>query len=178
MKVAQIHGDHAPELIALFAAAFAASDGADEGAMIGDLVGALLREARQDLYVFAAQGDGGLIGAAIFSRLRYRDDPRSVFILSPMAVATDAQGNGVGQAILRHALKSLREDGVDVAITYGDPAYYGQVGFRPLTEADAAAPLPLSMPIGWIGQPLDGADLSPLKGSCRCVDALNIPAIW
>lgn len=118
------------------------------------------------------------IGVAIFSRLTYADDPRSVFILSPMAVATDRQGKGVGQALLNHALSVLSDTGVAVAITYGDPAFYGKVGFLPLDEATAAPPLPLSFPTGWIGQSLTDERLYPLQGTCTCVAALNDPAIW
>lgn len=163
----------------LFTDTFSASEGAEEGAVIGALVRGLLGTTpSQDIAVFTAENAGAMIAAAIFSRLVYDQDPRSVFILSPMAVAPNRQGQGVGQAVLRHALTALGDDGVDVAITYGDPAFYGKVGFRPLTEADAPAPLPLSQPEGWIGQSLTDARLAPLRGACTCVPALSDPAIW
>jgi predicted N-acetyltransferase YhbS len=167
------------QVIDLFAATFTASEGAEEGALIGDLVRNLLSGTpRQDLYVFNAQDHGEIIGGAVFSRLTYSDDPRSVFILSPMAVATDRHGQGIGQALLKHALDVLRDDGVDVAITYGDPAFYGKVGFLPIDEEAAAAPLPLSFPEGWIGQSLTDKPFHALKGKCACVAALDDPAIW
>lgn len=167
------------QIVALFTAAFAASDGADEGAVIGNLVSNLLSSTPQeDIYVFTATDRGEIIGGAIFSRLTYADDPRSVFILSPMAVATDRHGQGIGQALLNHALAVLRDDGVAVAITYGDPAFYGKVGFLPLDAATAASPLPLSFPEGWIGQSLTDEPLHPLQGNCTCVAALDDPAIW
>ena len=72
----------------------------------------------------------------------------------------------------------LQSEGVDVALTYGDPNFYGKVGFKSLSLADAAAPLPLSYPEGWIGQSLSGAPFEPLKGDCRCVPALNDPSLW
>lgn len=166
-------------IIDMFADTFSASEGADEGAVIGDLVRKLLADTpRRDIHVFLAEENGALAGAAIFSRLTYADDTREVFILSPMAIATNRQGQGVGQALLTHALKELREAGVDVAITYGDPAFYGKVGFQPMTQATAASPLPLSQPHGWIGQSLAETTLAPLKGACTCVAALNDPAIW
>jgi predicted N-acetyltransferase YhbS len=175
------------QIIALFEATFAASEGASEGAVIGDLVRALLSKTpSEDIYVFTAHDTrhdtahdkGTLIGGAIFSRLVYAEDPRSVFILSPMAVASHRQGQGVGQALLRHALTKLRDAGVDVAITYGDPAFYGKIGFEPLDPERVAAPLPLSMPIGWIGQSLTETPLVALTGACSCVEALNDPSIW
>ena len=167
------------DIIDLFSNTFSASEGLDEGERIRIFVRNLLDStSQQDLYVFTATENRTLIGGAIFSRLTYSSDPRTVFILSPMAVATDRQGQGIGQALLTHALAALREDGVDVAITYGDPAFYGKVGFLPLGEAIAPPPLPLSQPEGWIGQPLTEATLTPLKGECTCVAALNDPALW
>lgn len=167
------------QIIDLFAATFAASEGAEEGALISNLVGKLLSNTPQaDIYVFTAHDRGKIIGGTVFSRLIYADDPRSVFILSPMAVATDRHRQGIGQALLNHALAVLRDDGVAVAITYGDRAFYGKVGFLPLDEDTAAAPLPLRFPVGWIGQSLTDEPLRALKGKCTCVAALNDPAIW
>jgi predicted N-acetyltransferase YhbS len=166
-------------IIDLFATTFTASEGAEEGALIGGLAASLLETTPQrDIRVFTALDHKTVVGAAIFTRLTYAEDSRTVFILSPMAVATDRQGQGVGQALLTHALAALREAGVDIAITYGDPAFYGKVGFAPLDQAVAPAPLPLSQPHGWIGQSLTGAPLTPLRGACSCVEALDDPAVW
>ncbi|MBZ8117774.1 N-acetyltransferase [Roseovarius sp. LXJ103] len=167
------------EIIDLFASTFTASEGADEGAVIGTLVSNLLGStAEKDIFVFTALENGRVIGGAIFSRLTFADDPRSVFILSPMAVMTKMQGKGVGQALLTNALSALRDNAVEVALTYGAPRFYAKVGFRPLDEAAAAPPLPLSFPEGWVGQSLTDEPLHPLQGNSTCVTALNDPAIW
>ena len=76
-------------------------------------------------------------GGIVFSRLRYEQDNRTVFVLAPVAVATDQQGKGIGQRLLIHGLASLRSAGVDIVMTYGDPNYYAKVGFVPISEADA-----------------------------------------
>lgn len=166
-------------LVELFRTTFSAAEGEDEGDTIAAFVTSLLCDtAPGDIHVFTGSQNGAQICSAIFTRLTYSDDPRQVFILSPMAVLPDWQGQGFGQAILRHALKALGDVGIDVAITYGDPAFYGQVGFEPLTEAMAAPPLPLSQPQGWIGLSLRGEPLTPLKGRCSCVPALNNPSLW
>lgn len=163
----------------LFAATFAASEGAAEGALIGSLArNQMAGTAPEDIRLFTARDKGRLVGAAVFTRLIYANDPRRVFLLGPMAVATERQGEGIGQALLSHALESLRAEGVDVAITYGDPAFYGRVGFMPLSPATAPPPLPLGQPEGWIGQSLTGADLKPLRGPCTCVPALDDPRFW
>jgi predicted N-acetyltransferase YhbS len=167
------------EIIRLFTATFAASEGMEEGALIGDLVRSLLAgTAEKDLFVFTAEEDGNIIGGIVFSRLTYGQDDRTVFVLAPVAVATERQGKGIGVRLLTHGLASLRNAGVDIAMTYGDPNYYAKVGFMPISEADAQAPFPLNHPEGWLGQSLTDHAITPLKGPSRCVEALNDPVFW
>lgn len=169
----------ADAVTALVTRSFTASEGPEEGRIVGGLAEAILTTTPgEDLRVFVAEDGGAPIAAALFSRLSYPEDPRTVFILAPMAVVPDRQGQGEGQALLRYALQSLRKEGVDVAITYGDPAFYGRVGFLPVTAEDAAPPMPLSLPHGWIAQSLDGQPLRPLKGASHAVPALNKPEAW
>lgn len=172
-----------PEIVALFKAVFAASEGPEEGAVIAGFLDRLLAETpADDIRVFTAWEDAartaGPVGGVAFTRLRYAGDDRTVFILSPMAVATERQGTGIGQALIRHGLAALRDEGVDIAITYGDPAFYGRVGFAPVSVQTAPPPLPLSFPNGWIWQSLTGKPLTPLAGPCTCVPALNDPTLW
>lgn len=168
-----------PEIEDLFKSTFTDSEGSEEGSLIGGLARNLLSDtAPDDIHVFLAREGDRLVGAAVFNRLTYSRDPRVVFLLSPMAVATRWQGQGVGQRLLTHALASLRAEGVDVAITYGDPAFYGKVGFETLTESMARPPLPLSQPEGWIGQSLTEEPLAALEGSSTCVAALNHSSFW
>jgi putative acetyltransferase len=163
----------------LFRATFTDSEGADEGELIGNLARALMATTEDDhLYVFTAEEDGTLLGCIIFSRLSYDRDDRVVFLLAPVAVATDRQGQGIGQKLLTHGLNVLREAGVDIALTYGDPNYYARVGFRPITEAVASAPFKLQYPQGWLAQSLTGSDVTPLQGAATCVAALDDPAFW
>ena len=167
------------QIIDVFYNSFSASEGEAEGAFIRTLVEQLLKNTPEhDIFIFAVLHNDIVIGCATFSRLTYSDDARNVFILSPMAVHPDHQNNGIGQNLLRESIAVLKDHGIDILITYGDPSFYGKIGFFPVTEQVAPPPFPLSMPIGWIGQSLHGAEISPLKGSCTCVSALNNPAIW
>ena len=167
------------QIIDNFYTSFSASEGETKGALIRTLVENLLEYTPEtDIFIFAALHHDTVIGCAIFSRLIYSDDARSVFILSPMAVHPDHHNKGIGQALLRESIAALRDHGVDILMTYGDPNYYGKIGFLSVTEQVAPPPFPLSMPIGWIGQSLHGPKIVPLQGSCTCVSALNNPAIW
>ena len=167
------------EVIDLLAATFAASEGAEEGALIGDLARNLLATTGDaDILVFTAREERALIGAIIFSRLTYDQDGRTVFLLGPVGVATDRQGAGVGQRLLAHGIAALRKNGVDVAVTYGDPNYYSKVGFQPITEEFARAPFKLKYPNGWLGQSLKDGQMTPLNGPSRCVEAFHRPDYW
>jgi len=166
-------------IVALFTDTFTASEGAEEGRLIGALVRELLASTPAgNLHVFCAEDDGALAGCILFTRLRYDGDARQVFLLAPVAVAPDHQRQGVGQALIAQGLDALRQKGLDVAMTYGDPAYYGKTGFRPVTVDQAAAPQPLSQPEGWLAQSLDGDPLIPLRGAAQCVPAFDRPEYW
>ena len=179
MEIVSGHRDRVEDIAALFAATFTASEGADEGRTIGALARDLMTTTPEgDIAVFLAVDGGDPVGAIVFTRLAYPEDDRTVFLLSPVAVATDRQGTGIGQRLLRHGLDALAARGVDVALTYGSPDYYGKVGFRPITEEVARAPQPLSLPEGWLGVSLKQRPLDPLKGPSRCAPALDDPAYW
>jgi predicted N-acetyltransferase YhbS len=169
----------ADAIAALFTATFTASEGAEEGALIGDLARRLMANTPvADLRVFTAWEDGAPVGGIFFSRLSYEADDRTVFVLAPVAVATKRQGQGIEQRLIAHGLDALRREGVDIAVTYGDPAFYGRVGFMPITQKDVPAPFALQHPEGWLGQSLTDDDLKPLAGPARCVPAINDPVFW
>ena len=169
----------APQIIKVFHNSFSASEGEAEGMLIRTLVEHLLENTPEpDIFIFAALHHDTVIGCAIFSRLTYSDDVRNVFILSPMAVHPDHQNKSIGQTLLRESITALKDHGIDILMTYGDPSFYGKIGFLPVTEQVAPPPFPLSKPIGWIGQSLHNSEIAPLQGSCTCVSALNNPAIW
>ncbi|TMV09971.1 N-acetyltransferase [Ruegeria sediminis] len=171
--------DRMSEIIDLFRSTFTSSEGAEEGELIGNLVAEMFATVdAADITVISALEGNAIAGTIIFTRMSYPEDERTVFILSPMAVATTRQGKGLGQKLLSFGLNTLRDDGVDVALTYGDISFYSKVGFARITETVAQPPLPLKYPEGWLGQSLTGGPLDPLQGPSRCVEALDNPALW
>ena len=179
MRISTDYENTADALIALFTESFTESEGADEGAVINKMVTEMLATVpARDMFVFSAWEGETLLGAIIFSRMQFGEDDRTIFILSPVAVAPAHQRKGVGQYMLRHGLDVLRDAGVDIALTYGNPNYYDKVGFAQITPEQAAPPQVLKYPFGWLGQPLTSAEFAPLKGPSSCVDALNKPEYW
>ena len=179
MGFSTVDATQAERIAALFAATFRDSEGPEEGALIGALARRLIEETpAEDLRVVTAWEDGTLVGGIFFTRLTYEGDPRTVFMMAPVAVATAHQGKGIGQRLITQGLDALRQEGVDIAVTYGDPAFYGCVGFKPVSEAELPAPRPLGQPEGWIAQSLTDAPLTPVRGPSRCVAAFDDPALW
>ena len=165
-------------IIDLFTRVFAQSDGAAEGEMVGRLAAEMIATTdTHDLHGFVATEENRIVGAVLFSRLRF-DTAIEAFILSPMAIDTACQRRGVGSTLIRHGLDRLRRQGVELVVTYGDPAYYTRLGFEALSTQTLPAPFALSQPIGWLGQALDGGAIAPVAGRCRCVAALDNPDYW
>ncbi|MEP1209595.1 MAG: N-acetyltransferase [Rhizobiaceae bacterium] len=173
------HDGREADIAGLFSAVFAASEGDDEGRLIGDLVAELMETtASEDLYVYSAYEADSLVGCIFFTRLTYAQDARTVFMLAPVAVKTDRQKAGVGQKLITFGLDELRNKGVDIVVTYGDPIYYSKVGFAQIREEIAAAPLKLQFPHGWQAQSLTAGTIEPLAGASQCVEAFDNPELW
>lgn len=173
------HKGHEDDIRSLFTQSFGDAAGAEEGAAISAFVTDMMQTTPpDDLVVWSAYDGDVQLGGAMFSRMRYPQDARTVFIMSPVAVRSKSQKSGVGQRLIRHGLDDLRARGVDVVLTYGDPQYYGKTGFAQISEQEARPPLTLSQPEGWLMQALTEAGAAPLKGPSHCVPALEKPELW
>ena len=54
---------------------------------------------------------------------------RPALLLGPLAVAAPERNRGIGQALVRHALRAARRAGHAAVILVGDEPYYGRFGF-------------------------------------------------
>ena len=106
------------------------------------------------------------------------DNGVNAFLLSPVAVETERHGEGIGQGLINFGLEILKENGVELAFTYGDPNYYSKVGFKQITEELIKAPLKLTYPEGWLGQSLVDDEMTAITGDSHYVEAMNKPEIW
>lgn len=165
-------------IVQLFTSVFTDSEGETEGTLIGQLARDLFNKTDdRDLFNFVAELDGQVVGSIFFSRLWFEDDTQA-FILAPVAIHSDHQHKGIGQALIRHGLEALRDEGIEVALTYGDPNFYGKVGFRAISHGTVKAPHELSQPDEWLGQSLVGDPIESLSGSCTCVEAFRDQVYW
>ncbi|MEM7207719.1 MAG: N-acetyltransferase [Pseudomonadota bacterium] len=166
------------EIARLIKTSFTRSDGENEGALVGNLASKLALSIDNDETIcLGACENSALVGVIFFTRLRF-NTPVSVYMLAPVAVSIDKQGEGIGQALIRHGLAEIRKRSVKIAVTYGDPSFYSKVGFEPLSEGLIKAPLKLSMPFGWLGQSLTDETIPSIDEQPGCVAAFNDPAYW
>lgn len=165
-------------VIALFQNVFSKAEGEAEGKAIAELVDQLIKvDNTNDVMGFLAKEDDLIIGAIFFSRLTF-EEGYNAFLLSPVAVSNDHQRKGIGQSLIRFGIESLKNMGVDLLFTYGDPNYYSQVGYKPITEDVIKAPQPLSMPIGWLCQSLTSNDIPVVQSKPSCVAAFDRQELW
>lgn len=166
------------EVVALFTQTFSSSEGEEEGKIIGNLASKLSSNTNnKEIIAVGAYKNESIIGAIFFTRLRF-NEPISVYMLAPVAVSTEHQRMGVGQALINYGLKELKSRSVSVVITYGDPSFYSKVGFQHLSEQVIQAPSPLSMPEGWLGQSLKDISIPTINERPTCVKEFNDPALW
>jgi putative acetyltransferase len=103
-------------------------------AVIGELVDRLRTSPDWiDGLSFVAEADRRLVGHILFTRslldapLRLVD----VLVLSPVSVATDHQGRGIGSALIRHGLAEVARRPEPLVFVEGSPRFYRRFGFEP-----------------------------------------------
>lgn len=165
-------------IVKLFASVFADSEGKDEGVLIGQLAEDLFEKTDEcDLFNFVADDYGEIVASIFFSRLDVGNGDEA-FILAPVAVHSAHQGKGIGQALIKYGLSELKDKGVSIVLTYGDPGFYHKVGFRHISHETVRVPFELKQPEGWLGLSLVGDSIESVSGSFVCVEALCDPAYW
>lgn len=105
---------------------------ADDG-LVGDLVAALRTTAATLAPVcFVATAGDSVVGHVMLSASRLDAPPRlvDVYVLSPLGVLPEFQEQGIGTALIRHALAAARELPAPLVFLEGSPDYYGKRGFE------------------------------------------------
>lgn len=178
MKLSSYNKSEKNEIKELFDNVFSESEGQMEGLLIADLVLDLINSTNdQNILGFTAKEKEQIIASIFFTRLNF-NTPVEAFILSPVAVHINYQRKGIGQKLINYGIEQLKDRGVKLAFTYGDPNFYSKVGFQCITEDIIKAPRELTQPEGWLCQSLIGDNIIPISERPRCVEALNKPKYW
>ncbi len=72
----------------------------------------------------------------------------------------------------------MKQEGVELVFTYGEPKFYERVGFEVISEEQFKSPIPLSYLYSWLAQSLNDEALTYIPGRSKCVAALNNLRLW
>ena len=152
----------------------------EEREAVATLAGSMLDAASQpEALSLVAEHDGELVGAIAFSSLLFTpDDNWRGYILSPLGVLPQYHGQGVGGRLITAGMDQLKQNGVNVVLVYGDPAYYGRFGFSADAAGDYLPPHELEMPFGWQAAVLQGRRPHGDAVQTACVGLLRDPGYW
>ncbi len=91
---------------------------------------------------FVAEIDGRVVGQVLYTHaiLDTPDRLVDVLVLSPLGVAPDLHGHGVGDALVRQTLARLGDRPEPYVFLEGSPGYYRRFGFRPGGEFGVRKP--------------------------------------
>lgn len=89
-----------------------------------------LRQAGALTVSLVAVDAGKIVGYVAASPVSISDGSPHWHGLGPVAVVPSRQARGMGSALVREALRLLREKGAAGCVVLGEPAYYGRFGFR------------------------------------------------
>jgi putative acetyltransferase len=147
-----------------------------------DLVEALLADpTAQPVINLVAEEGGVVVGHALFTCATIEGHIGTpATILAPLAVAPDAQGRGVGQALARAGIRTAGELGIDLVFVLGHIGYYPRFGFEPAAPHGLDAPYPIdpSVADAWMVRAMRPGLLGAVRGTVRCADALMRPELW
>jgi putative acetyltransferase len=81
---------------------------------------------------FVATIGDSVAGHVMLSASRLDAPPRlvNVYVLSPLGVIPERQGQGIGTALVRQALAAARDLPAPLVFLEGSPGYYGKRGFE------------------------------------------------
>ncbi|MDZ4168257.1 MAG: N-acetyltransferase [Coriobacteriia bacterium] len=154
--------------------------GADEREIVAKLAVDLLSEdTSPPTIALVAEVDDDVIGHIGLSPVTTdAADGYGIYILAPLAVSPEHQRRGAGSRLVEDGKRRLAEMGVDLLLVYGDPAYYGRLGFSVGAAEGCIPPYDIEYSFGWQGVLLSerGIPESPLQ--LDCVASLRDPELW
>ena len=123
------------------------------------------------------------VGHILFTRatIEGNEDSPLVYLLAPLAVKPEFQGQGIGGMLIREGLERLKEMGVEMVFVLGHEGYYAKYGFVPGAAGlgySAPYPIPVEHADAWMVKALFLQEMSKIKGKVVCADSLNKPEYW
>lgn len=126
-----------------------------------------------------AETDGVVVGHAAFSPVSIEGSAALMgYILAPLGVRPAFQRRGIGAELVRSGQQLLTQTGVHILFVYGDPGYYGSLGFGAEPADRYMPPYRLRYPFGWQAIVLNRFSIESTSRKVRCVASLCDPVLW
>ncbi len=139
----------------------------------------LTESSSAEILSLVAEAEGAVVGHVAFSPVVVATAVECrVAILAPLAVHPDCQKRHIGTALVEAGIQQLSAMGAGLILVYGDPAYYGRLGFTVDAAENYTPPHPLEYPFGWQALVLDQRMLLPKPVAIECVAPLSVPELW
>lgn len=126
----EIRNETAADVAAVDAVTIAAFLAAAHTSHTEQFIVRALRAAGKLRLSLVAELDGAVVGHVAVSPVAISDGTPLWQGLGPLSVAPAHHGRGIGSALVREALRRLREGGAAGCVVLGEPDYYGRFGFR------------------------------------------------
>ncbi|CAI6063543.1 GNAT family N-acetyltransferase [Cohnella sp. JJ-181] len=83
-----------------------------------------------------AESDGRIEGHMLISKAELVDgqDAQETLVLAPIGVRPEAQGRGIGGALIREGIRRAEQLGYKLIFLIGHPSYYPRFGFKPAVK--------------------------------------------
>ncbi len=81
-----------------------------------------------------AELEGAVVGHIAFSEAQIGGVAPGWYLLGPVAVLPDFQGQGIGRALVEAGLDALRSREAGGCVLVGDPAFYARFGFEQVSD--------------------------------------------
>jgi len=108
--------------------------------VVADLEAALARSDRS--YGYVAEVGGAVVGHVRLTWCWVDAETRlvDVLVLSPLSVAPEAQGAGIGRRLVEHCVSEAERLGSPLLLVEGDPAIYARLGLAPASDYGVTRP--------------------------------------
>ena len=110
-----------------------------------------------------AEDEGRIAGHVMYSYSTLEGLEARLLQLSPLSVAPDRQGTGIGSALTRESICLTDECGEPLVLVLGHPTYYPRFGFQRASTLGLLAPNPEWPDEAFMAVPLSAYDAS-LRG--------------
>ena len=130
-----------------------------------------LLNGKYDVLSLVAICKGAVAGHLVFTMCSIAEINQKVALLGPVAVSPKFQKRGIGSALIREGLRSLKSKGVKQVYVLGDTAYYGRFGFEAQSKVTPPYPLPQEWLTAW-------QSISLLEAGSDLQGVLSVPQPW